>query len=204
MLFHYHYWTPFVEETEAFYVANGFRITQRVGKYQGEFQHFDPPLTWDDFREKPILFRIIEARKGNVNITFGYGKQVRFDHLGFLVSSRDQAEICTNANQLRWEIDEGERRTFIHTPYGFRIELQIHTDVVDPGVEPAYLEHLLLETKAQGLEQDLERLFGMPVPSICSSVGSQIAIKEAVIHGLRSANLIDPNGVRIKGTEFHA
>ncbi|GGB69819.1 hypothetical protein GCM10007199_40060 [Fictibacillus barbaricus] len=51
MLFHYHFWTPFVEETEKFYENNGFRISQRIGKYQGDFQMFNPPLKWDDFRD---------------------------------------------------------------------------------------------------------------------------------------------------------
>lgn len=43
MLFHYHFWTPYVEETEKFYVDNGFRISQRIGRYQGEFQNFTHP-----------------------------------------------------------------------------------------------------------------------------------------------------------------
>ncbi|WP_306010419.1 hypothetical protein [Bacillus sp. MMSF_3328] len=75
MLFHYHFWTPNVEETENFYVDNGFRISQRIGRYQGEFQEFNPPLKWDDFREENILFRIIEARKGTINILLGTEKR---------------------------------------------------------------------------------------------------------------------------------
>ena len=201
MLFHYHYWTPFVEETEIFYVANGFRITQRIGKCEGAFQPFHPPLTWDDFREKQILFRIIEARKGNVNITFGYGKKIIFDHLGFLISPNDHEQICKNASQLYWETNVGDRRTFIQTPYGFRIELQIHPDVIDPGTDSASLEKLKLETKVEGLEHDLERLFGKPVVTISTTLGEQTSIKEAVINGLRSTNLMDPNGVRIVGTD---
>ncbi|PTY82912.1 hypothetical protein B5V90_18615, partial [Heyndrickxia sporothermodurans] len=79
MLFHYHFWTPYVEETEKFYEDNGFRISQRIGRYQGEFQEFNPPLKWEDLREKNILFRLIEARKGTINITSGYGKRIMFD-----------------------------------------------------------------------------------------------------------------------------
>lgn len=33
MLFHYHHWTPYIEQTEAFYVRLGFRVSQRIGKY---------------------------------------------------------------------------------------------------------------------------------------------------------------------------
>ncbi|MDZ5609942.1 hypothetical protein U2I54_23545, partial [Bacillus pseudomycoides] len=70
MLFHYHYWTPHLEEMENFYKNCGFRISTRIGKYNGEFQQFDPQLTWDDFRNQQILFLIIESIKCNINITF--------------------------------------------------------------------------------------------------------------------------------------
>lgn len=82
------------------------------------------------FREKNILFRIIEARKGTVNITFGYGKKIRFDHIGYLVSMEEHNKICDNAKKMNWTIKVGERRTFITTPYEFKIELQVNNDVV--------------------------------------------------------------------------
>ena len=112
MLFHYHFWTPYVEETEKFYLENGFRISQRIGRYNGDFQAFNPPLTWDDFREKKILFRIIEARKGAVNITFGFGKKIIFDHIGFLVSEEEQGEICEKAANISWEVSKGGTSNF--------------------------------------------------------------------------------------------
>src|SRR5690348_8851720 len=99
MLFHYHFWTPHLEAMENFYVAQGFRVHQRLGKFKGEFQSFNPPLTWDDFREKNILFRIIEMKKDNINITFGYGKRVMFDHIGFIVPDKEKEIICHNAEQ---------------------------------------------------------------------------------------------------------
>lgn len=64
MLFHYHFWTLYVEETEKFYVKNSFRVSLRMGKDEGEFHTFNPPLTWDDFRHQAIQFRIIELGKG--------------------------------------------------------------------------------------------------------------------------------------------
>jgi hypothetical protein len=159
VLFHYHFWTPYVEETEKFYERNGFRISQRIGKYQGNFHMFNPPLEWDDFREKNILFRIIEVRKGSVNITFGYGKKITFDHIGFLVTEKEQKKICENADKMKWEVDQGERRTFITTPYQFRIELQTNKDVVDSITHPVRIQELKLETKKPGLENDLAMLF---------------------------------------------
>ena len=197
MLFHYHFWTPYIEETERFYVENGFRIFQRIGKYQGDFQNFDPPLNWDDFRKKDILFRIIEARKGTINITFGYGKKIIFDHIGFLVSETAEEVICKNADKLNWSVDKGERRTFITTPYNFRIELQTNKDIVDSIIDSIKINELKLETKIEGLENDLFSLFGKPVDTIKSVIGETVTIREAVINGFSTKQLEDPNGVKI-------
>jgi len=197
MLFHYHFWTPYVEETEKFYLENGFRISQRIGKYNGDFQAFNPPLTWDDFREKKILFRIIEARKGAVNITFGFGKKIMFDHIGFLVSEEEQGDICENAAKMNWEVDKGERRTFIATPYNFRIELQTNEDAVDSFNQQVKIKELKLTTKKAGLESDLFSLFGNSAYNISSEVGDVVTIQQAVIKNLISSPIADPNGVEI-------
>lgn len=119
MLFHYHFWTPYVEETENFYEENGFRISQRIGKYKGDFQTFNPPLTWNDFREKNIFFRIIEARKEGVNITFGYGKKIMFDHIGYLVSMEKHNKICDNAKKMNWDVKVGGTKDVYY--YSLRI-----------------------------------------------------------------------------------
>ncbi|MFD0829452.1 hypothetical protein ACT8ZR_28150 [Neobacillus sp. M.A.Huq-85] len=197
MIFHYHFWTPHLEETEKFYQENGFRISQRLGKYKGDFQTFNPPLTWDDFREKKILFRIIEARKGAVNITFGYGKRIMFDHIGFLVSKEEKGKISENAENMNWAVDRGERRTFITTPYHFRIELQSCVAVVDSISDNIKINKLTLETKIEGLDKGLSQLFGGPVNQIISDVGNEVMIKEAVINGFLSSNVVDPNGVKV-------
>ncbi|HYK72094.1 MAG TPA: hypothetical protein VEV44_03025 [Pseudoneobacillus sp.] len=198
MLFHYHFWTPYVEETEKFYVNQGFRIAQRLGKYQGEFQAFHPPLTWDDFREKEILFRVIEARKGKVNITFGYGRRPTFDHIGFLVSPKEHETFCKNAKKMNWNVNVGERRTFIHTPYQFKIELQVNTDVIDTQSDQTEIEKLKIATKGEGLKKDLAILFNRPVDSIISVVGDKVKLEEAVFKGAASEwNMVDPNGVMI-------
>ncbi|ULT59413.1 hypothetical protein L1999_13160 [Neobacillus drentensis] len=197
MLFHYHFWTPYVEETEKFYLENGFRISQRIGKYNGDFQAFNPPLNWNDFREKKILFRIIEARKGAVNITFGFGKKIMFDHIGFLVSKEEQGDLCENAAKMNWEVDKGERRTFIATPYNFRIELQTNEDAVDAFNHQVKIQELKLTTKKAGLESDLYSIFGNSASNISSEVGEVVTIKQVVIKNLISSPIVDPNGVEI-------
>jgi hypothetical protein len=74
-LFHYHWWTKEVEQMEKFYMSIGFYVTLRVGKIEGEPKTFNPPLTWEDFRNKDITFRTIEMRSGQTNLTFGNGKR---------------------------------------------------------------------------------------------------------------------------------
>ncbi len=201
MLFHYHFWTPYLEETEKFYVDNGFRIYQRIGKYNGDFQTFNPPLTWDDIRKKKIVFRIIEVRKGAVNITFGFGKKIMFDHIGFLVSEDEKGEICENAQKMNWKVDHDERRTFITTPYDFRIELQTSTDVIDCMNDDIKINILKLKTKMKGLEKDFSILFGKTIKNIAVEVGDEVTIKEVTIKGFGSGNSVDPNGVKILNGE---
>lgn len=77
------------------------------------------------------MFRIVEVRKGIVNITFGFVKRVMFDHIGFLVSNEEKFKICKQTQLLNLHVEEGERRTFIITPYIFRIELQTHEFEID-------------------------------------------------------------------------
>lgn len=196
MLFHYHFWTPYVEETEKFYKGIGFKVSLRTGKYGGNFQTLNPPLTWNDFREKNILFRIIEMRKGTINITFGYGKKIMFDHIGFLVSTEEHNQICDNARKMNWEVKIGERRTFISTPYEFKIELQTNADVIDTMTDNVKIKELQMVTKIKGLENDLSLLFSKPIDNISSVVGDKVTIREAEIKGFLSSN-VDPNGVRI-------
>ena len=98
---------------------------------------------------------------------------------------------------MKWAVDQGERRTFITTPYHFRIELQTNKDVVDSMNHPVRIQELTLETKKLGLENDLAMLFGHCVNHISSVVGSAVTIKEAEIKGLLSSYLVDPNGVKI-------
>ena len=199
MLFHYHFWTPHVEETEKFYVKNGFRISLRTGKYRGDFQTFNPPLEWDDFRDKGISFRIIEARKGAINITFGYGKRVMFDHIGFLVSQGELDEICQRAEAMNWKVNSNERRTFIGTPYGFRIELQSHEDAIDGTPAIARIEELELIMKDGKFERDISCLFNKPMNHIHVGIGETSTIHKAVMSGLVTSGQRDPNGVYVVG-----
>ncbi|RLQ93237.1 hypothetical protein [Falsibacillus albus] len=193
MLFHFHYWTPHVEETETFYLAQGFRVQQRIGREDGEFQSYDPPLDWNDFRGRPIMFRIIEMRRGRVNVTFGYGKRVKFDHIGFFVVKEELEHICQKAESLKWNVRSNERRTFISTPYGFQIELQQHQDIFDAKVH-SQISSMEIQAEENDFEKELNYLFGSAM-NISITQNSSAALKKVGISGLDSAGGIDPNGV---------
>ncbi|MEO2076064.1 MAG: hypothetical protein ABGX20_11910 [Bacillus sp. (in: firmicutes)] len=197
MLFHYHFWTPNLEEMEKFYINQGFRVSQRLGKYKGVFQSFNPPLSWDEFREQGVLFRIIEMKKGNVNISFGFGKRVIFDHIGFLVTEDEKRKICENANSLKWKVEVGDRRTFISTPYQFLIELQTHLDAVDGDGLNADIHQMTIATSDDGLEQDLTILFGKKVPEIQNIFEDTVMLKEVILPTISEKEIKDPNGVLI-------
>ncbi len=195
MLFHYHIWTPHLEETEAWYTARGFHVSQRIGKKDGEFSSFNPPLSWDDFRTDQILFRIIEMKRRGVNLTIGFGKIVRFDHIGFLIQPGDLQMILDRAETLSFTVQPNERRTFLQTPYGLRIELQIHEDAI-ADTDGTTLERLILATPLEGLEADLAKLFDQPVPQIQTVRGEKTVLQEAVFSDGSLAGT-DPNGVQL-------
>ncbi|WP_426353583.1 hypothetical protein [Exiguobacterium sp. R-39] len=197
MLFHYHLWTPFVEETERFYQQLGFQVTQRIGRYEGAFTSFDPPLDWDDFREQPILFRIIEMKRGAINMTFGYGKKVMFDHIGFLVTEADRLQILGRAEAVGLTVQANERRTFIQTPFGFRIELQTHPDAVQSETGDQLLQ-LDIATSTPGLKKLLSQLLDRSVPEITTIVAERMHFRQAVFSGTPTLPGQDPNGLEVR------
>ncbi|WP_306010418.1 hypothetical protein [Bacillus sp. MMSF_3328] len=87
-----------------------------------------------------------------------------FDHIGFFVSEKEQLKICENANKLNWKVDKGERRTFIATPYNFRIELQSNENAVDSLNDQVKIQQLKLAIKKAGIESDL--LLCLVIPHI--------------------------------------
>lgn len=200
MLFHYHFWTPDVEEMERFYQEAGFQTYQRIGKSQGSFQDFSPPLTWEDFRGQAILFRIIEMRKGMINVTFGHGKKIQFDHIGFLVSPPEHDEICDRAKRLGWSVEQNPKRTFLATPYQFEIELQTDRSYV-AGDSAAAIRQMTLQLPQEGLLEDLRILFGEEIPGIRLQHGPAAMLTEVEMSGFPSpveaATLLDPCGVRL-------
>ncbi|KRE18485.1 hypothetical protein ASE42_00735 [Bacillus sp. Root920] len=190
-LFHYHYWTPFVEETEQAYRSLGFEVKGRFTK-SGSFH---PPLTWEDFREEQPTFRIIEMRKGQINITFGCSKKVLFDHIGFLVSDEEYDQLLAQAKELNWPIQAGERRTFLSTPLRLRLELQRRTDVIETGNDALHAMTIAVPDLSQTTKVD--QLLSPLHQPIHWQKGEQLSLLNVVMTDDDGVDTTDPNGVHI-------
>ncbi|MFE5473177.1 hypothetical protein [Bacillus safensis] len=190
-LFHYHYWTPFVEETEQTYRSLGFEVNGRFTK-DGSFH---PPLTWNDFREEQPTFLIIEMRKGQINITFGYSKKVLFDHIGFLVSDEEYDQLLAQVKELNWPIQAGERRTFLSTPLRLRLELQRRTDVIENGNDALHAMTIAVPDLSQTPKVD--QLLSPLNQPIHWQKGERLSLLDVNMTDVDEMNTIDPNGVHI-------
>lgn len=189
-LFHYHYWTPFVEETEQTYRSLGFEVKGRFTK-DGSYH---PPLTWDDFRDEQPTFRIIEMRKGQINITFGYSKKVLFDHIGFLVSDEEYDQLLKQAKKLNWPIQAGERRTFLSTPLRLRLELQRRTDVIENGNDALHAMTIAVPDLSQTPKVD--QLLSPLNQPIHWQKGERLSLLDVIMTD-DGVDTTDPNGVHI-------
>lgn len=196
-LFHYHLWTPHLAEMEDFYTEIGFNVKLRLGKRDGKFASFNPPLTWEDFQPNPPLFRIIEMVSGSVNVTFGFGKTTKFDHLGFLVSQEEYNLICQNAKGQSLTVEEGERRTFVYTPFGFKIELQLREDAV-PSIHGEEIKRMVLSIADPRIPPLFQELLG-DVPSQLEFVqGEETKVGLIGLNPPRNVEKTDPCGVLLK------
>ncbi|WP_240794258.1 hypothetical protein [Bacillus sp. BHET2] len=98
---------------------------------------------------------------------------------------------------MNWKISSNERRTFIGSPYGFRIELQSNVDTIDGTPALAKIEEIDLVVKEGDVEKDLSQLFNKQMNQIHSVKGGAATIKKAVMSGILTSKKTDPNGVFI-------
>ncbi|GAA0197826.1 hypothetical protein ACFFQF_14700 [Haladaptatus pallidirubidus] len=117
-LFHLHFNTPDVSGAENRLAVRGLPLYRRFGRVDGEFRALeaDDPVP-DEFR-----LRLQDAERGYANVTLAPGRRPHFDHLGLCTSEFDA--ICDRAEDAGWSVrDRDGRRTFVMTPWEFRVEL---------------------------------------------------------------------------------
>lgn len=117
LLFHLHFNTPAVDAAADRLDRLGLPLRRRFGSVRGEGLSLAPgDPTSEDFR-----FKLQVHQAGAVNLTLAPGRRPRFDHLGFVVEDFEAA--LDRAEHRGWAVRRDERRTFVMTPWGFRIEL---------------------------------------------------------------------------------
>ncbi len=116
-LFHLHFNTPNVEQAGDTLGRLGLELQRRFGTVSGDGVALAPAeSTPEGFR-----FRLQTHQVGAVSVTLAPGRRPRFDHLG-LISDGVEA-VLERAAARDGPVRRSERRTFVTTPWGFRVEL---------------------------------------------------------------------------------
>ena len=123
-LFHLHFNTPNISEAATRLSEAGLPLQRRFGSVRGEGTSLTPEEhTPDDFRLKLQVHQY-----GAVNITLAPGQRPHFDHLGLAVSALK--DTMDRVKGHGWSVRSNERRTFVMTPWQFRVELHPETGAV--------------------------------------------------------------------------
>ncbi|WP_410765152.1 VOC family protein [Haloferax sp. DFSO60] len=124
-VFHLHYQTPDIEHATATLADHGITPNAKFGSADGESVSLSPDETPPD----EFKLRLQTNRGGSADVTLAPGPRVKFDHFGVVVE--DVAAVVERAEAHEWPVVQNERRTFLTTPWRFRIELQAaDSDVV--------------------------------------------------------------------------
>jgi hypothetical protein len=134
-LFHYHLVTSEVRELEARYVGKlGFELVARHGRIGENTVTVEAGIGWEQLDAEGFVLRLSELERGAVNIVLqpGHWRLPRVDHLGVAVDESDFDAVLMRAAGWNLPVQERpNRRTFISTNAGYRIELHPPREWVD-------------------------------------------------------------------------
>ena len=141
-LFPLHFNTSNVIEAAIRLSEAGIPLQRRFGSVRGE----GTSLTSEEDTPTDFRLKLQVHQHGAVNITLSPGQRPHFDHLGLAVS--DLEDTMDRVKDHGWSIRSNERRTFVMTPWQFRVELHPETgDVVRElgDSSEAHLEDVFLQ-----------------------------------------------------------
>jgi len=162
-LFHYHLVTSRVRETEARYLGRlAFTLLGRYGRIGEEQATFEAGVPWEELDRMGFRLRLSELQRGAVNVVVqpGHWEIPRVDHLGIALDEEEFTAVLTRANLGGLKVQEhAERRTFVATQAGFRLEIhpprewldELLGDEIQLGLAELHLRAEDPEAKANGL-----------------------------------------------------
>lgn len=131
-LFHVHFFVPNmtqgVREMERFYQENlSYKVVARYGYIDDAHQRFSPDVRWEELEAQKFRLRLVELERGAVNQVLmpSQFSSAVMEHFGILLEESDyeHAFSIAKSKQLRFKRDA--MRSFIYTPFGFAVELQL-------------------------------------------------------------------------------
>jgi hypothetical protein len=140
-LFHYHLVTSEVRELEARYVGKlGFELVARRGRVGEGAVSIEAGLGWDELDAEGFVLQLSELQRGAVNVVLqpGHWRLPRVDHLGVALDDEDFEAVLLRAAGWNLPVQErGNRRTFVSTNAGYRVELHPQTEWIEELLEGA-------------------------------------------------------------------
>lgn len=131
-LFHLHFNTPNVAGAADRLAGAGVQLQRRFGSVRGDSTALEP----SDRKPDGFRLKLQVHQYGAVNITLAPGQQPRFDHFGLQVAKIE--DTLDRAESRGWSVRSNERRTFVMTPWDFRVEIHpVTADVVTELGQPA-------------------------------------------------------------------
>ncbi|WP_227373765.1 hypothetical protein [Haladaptatus halobius] len=187
-LFHLHFNTPDVSGAERRLAGRRLPLYRRFGQIDGEF------LALDASDSDPDDFRLQNAQRGYVNVTIAPGRRPHFDHLGLCTTAFDA--LCDRAAERGWSVRSRDgRRTFVMTPWRFRVELHPHGSDVEADLgswEVAHLERVELTVPDPDADDEFRAVFG-DVPGLRIRRGDDVEVPRFCLAGSAF-----PDGARVE------
>jgi len=138
-LFHYHLVTSELRNVEARYLGKlGFRLVARHGRIGDEQVAVGPGVSWEKLDRDGFKLRLSELECGAVNVVVqpGHWRVPRVDHLGIALGEDDLQSVLGRAMQWNLRVQEhGDRRTFVATNAGYRLEVHPRRDWIEELLE---------------------------------------------------------------------
>lgn len=187
-LYHLHYHVPDVDYAGHVLSEQGLPLHNTFGLGDGEMISLQP----DTAIPEEIRFRLYVSQRGYANVTLIPGKHVQFEHLGIITTKFDS--IIARAEAAGWYIHGLEKpRTFLNTPWGFRIELHPEGTRIEESLgswdNARFAEAVLTVSEPEAVEEGIDSVIGdVPSLTIRDQQGSRPHVPQATLTGSEFAD----------------